>query len=490
MTIRASGYTVYKIGPNQELTPEGFLLCKDVPVARTGVMIYGPDETPIESGPDGLVKIYREDEDVFDARTIASAIGKPVTNDHPEEDVTPNTWKEQAVGVALHVRRGEGTMDDLLLMDLLITTKEGIEAVQGGKREISLGYDADYEQLEPGKGRQSNIIINHIALVEQGRCGARCAIKDKKPTNQEESQMANRYGTRKAQTSKRGLAKVVDLLFKAHKAKDAEELKEVLDEAANMDGLSEEENVGNLDQEFSPSDENGDTHIHIHNGGDQAVGEPDENDEGGRAEFQDDDDPRWASNESDHNEFRQRLEALEARIGKSTDSEESATEAALDDGEELEEFLEEEAPEGIPAKDARKARDSRYLGESMKDTVAMAEILAPGIKVPTYDSRSTPSITAKKICSLRRQALDIAYAVPANRAMFSDIIGNKKLDTSRMTCDAIRTVFKTASALKRQSNNGMGVRDSIMNLQAVKPAKPMTIEDINAANAAYYTSKK
>jgi len=34
---------------------------------------------------------------------------------------------------------------------LLITNKEGIEAVQGGKREISLGYDADYEQLEPGK---------------------------------------------------------------------------------------------------------------------------------------------------------------------------------------------------------------------------------------------------------------------------------------------------------------------------------------------------
>ena len=47
-----------------------------------------------------------------------------------------------------------------------------------GKVEISLGYDAEYTEVSPGKGVQSNIVINHIALVDKGRCGSRCSIGD------------------------------------------------------------------------------------------------------------------------------------------------------------------------------------------------------------------------------------------------------------------------------------------------------------------------
>ena len=504
MAIRASGYTTFTIGPNQELTPEGFLLCKDVPVARTGVMIYGPDETPIEPGKDGTVKISREDEDVFNDRTIASAIGKPVTNDHPDDDVIPETWKELAHGVALNVRRGTGAMDDLLLMDLLITTKEGIEAVQNGKREISLGYDADYEETEPGKGRQSNIIINHIALVEQGRCGSRCAIKDELPTilTQERQQMANRYDKKPAVRNKKGLAKVMDLLFRANKARDAEELNDIINEAAEDADFNEQENVGNLDE--MPAAEGGDTHIHIHSDGSKVTAPADddgeltdggeESDKGGRASFTDDDiQEHMDRNQAEHQAMMARLDALEAKAGISNrdeDTEEMNSES-LDDGEDLEEFLEEEKPEGIAAKDARKARDSRYLGESMKNTIAMAEIIAPGIRVPTYDRMSKPSITAKKICSLRKKALDAANLDNSTKHILTAIMGGKTLDTSRMTCDAARVLFSSAAAMKSMSNNSQGVRDSIKEITLQGAAKkPATIEEINIANAAYYASQK
>jgi hypothetical protein len=66
------------------------------------------------------------------------------------------------------------------LGDLLITTEKGIELVKSGLREVSCGYDAQYEQIEKGKGKQREIIGNHVALVTKGRAGGRCAIQDGK----------------------------------------------------------------------------------------------------------------------------------------------------------------------------------------------------------------------------------------------------------------------------------------------------------------------
>lgn len=160
-------------------TPEGFLLCRDVPIARTGVQEYAPGDVPVEAAKGGgPIRVRREPEDVFAPEAIASFEGKPAVVDHPEEDVTPVTWRELAVGHAQHVRRGEGVQSDLLLADLLITDQEAIDLVRGGLREVSCGYDADYEEDAPGRGRQHNIRGNHIALVNRGRCGSRCRIND------------------------------------------------------------------------------------------------------------------------------------------------------------------------------------------------------------------------------------------------------------------------------------------------------------------------
>jgi hypothetical protein len=56
---------------------QGFLLCKDVGIARTGQQVYGPGQTPLEVGADGTVIITREASEVFRAETIASGNGRP-----------------------------------------------------------------------------------------------------------------------------------------------------------------------------------------------------------------------------------------------------------------------------------------------------------------------------------------------------------------------------------------------------------------------------
>lgn len=162
-------------------TPEGYLLCEAVPIARTGELAYAPQETPIPAG-DGQTIITRGAADLFAAETLASFEGKPVTLEHPPDFVTPDTWKQYAVGTVQNVRQGTGEDADKLLADLLLTDARAIDAVRSKKlRELSCGYDAEYFADAPGKGRQTTIRGNHVALVAQGRCGSACAIQDAAP---------------------------------------------------------------------------------------------------------------------------------------------------------------------------------------------------------------------------------------------------------------------------------------------------------------------
>lgn len=162
-------------------TPEGYLLCEAVPIARTGSLEYAPAETPIPAG-EGQTIITRDAGTLFEPETLASFEGKPVTLEHPPDFVTPDTWKQYAVGTVQNVRAGDGEDADKLMADLLITDARAIEAVRSKKlRELSCGYDAEYHADAPGKGRQVQIRGNHVALVAQGRCGSACAIQDAAP---------------------------------------------------------------------------------------------------------------------------------------------------------------------------------------------------------------------------------------------------------------------------------------------------------------------
>ena len=111
---------------------------------------------------------------------MASFEGKPFTDNHPIEDVTPDNFMIYGKGTVTNVRRGTGNEDNLLLADIIIYNKKQIDEVESKqKREISCGYECDYIPYEDGY-MQKNIVGNHVALVDAGRAGSKVAIKDKK----------------------------------------------------------------------------------------------------------------------------------------------------------------------------------------------------------------------------------------------------------------------------------------------------------------------
>lgn len=163
---------------NIKETPEGYLICEGVALARLGELEYFKQELPeLFNTLEDVEKIVvsRQANDLFDKHTMASFEGKPVTLNHPPEFVNPENWREFAVGVIENVR----VESDKLVADLVIVDKRAIDVVKGGaKRELSLGYDADYIENSDGTFSQKNILGNHVAIVESGRCGVECAIKD------------------------------------------------------------------------------------------------------------------------------------------------------------------------------------------------------------------------------------------------------------------------------------------------------------------------
>ena len=168
-----------RFSPNMTKTPEGFLICHNVPIARTGWQKYLPREIGIQA--DGLINVYRSEGEVFSAATIASFEGKPVTDNHPPIGVDACNYAAYMKGVVQNVRKGSGEQSDCLIADLVIHDATLISEIDAGKREISCGYDCGYEQHEDGTCSQVKIAGNHVAIVKAGRAGNKIAIQDEKP---------------------------------------------------------------------------------------------------------------------------------------------------------------------------------------------------------------------------------------------------------------------------------------------------------------------
>lgn len=158
-------------------TPEGFLICKDVPIARTGTQQYRGCEFGAPVG-DALYNVQRPEAEVFDRAAVASFEGKPVCDEHPEEDVTPDNYGRYMKGVCRDVRRGDGDLSNCLVADLVIYDADLINKIEAGKREISCGYDCLWNPTSDSSYDQLEIRGNHVAVVDRGRAGHKVAIRD------------------------------------------------------------------------------------------------------------------------------------------------------------------------------------------------------------------------------------------------------------------------------------------------------------------------
>lgn len=161
-----------KLGPHKFKTPEGYLICTDAILSRTGKQEYKRCELFGDTceDPDKIVNVERTDDEVFSDKAMASFENKAVCIEHPDHDVNAENHNELAVGFVRDIHKGEDNGKSVMMGTLVITDKDAVEAVESGEyKELSCGYDCDID--DDDNPQQRNIRGNHVALCKHGRAG-------------------------------------------------------------------------------------------------------------------------------------------------------------------------------------------------------------------------------------------------------------------------------------------------------------------------------
>ena len=142
-------------------TDEGFI--RDTPiVGRTGILVY--------RNADGTERReYRPPEEAFNADSLASLMGKPITVGHKAMVTAGNAAQVAPVGSVLSAGRQDG---NAIRADIVIYN------LDTNARELSCGYSLNLDET-PGttpEGEhydaiQRDIRYNHLAICSKGRAG-------------------------------------------------------------------------------------------------------------------------------------------------------------------------------------------------------------------------------------------------------------------------------------------------------------------------------
>lgn len=431
-------------------TPEGYLVCVGVSIARTGEMLYGVGETPIPPGPDGTVKVLRDEKEVFRPETIASFQGKSFTIYHPEGFVAPENWQDLTVGTIQNVRRGEGTQSSDLVADILVTTREAIGMIRAGVREVSCGYEAEYIETGVGQGVQKNIIGNHVALVDQGRAGEAYAITDHKRKG---SIMKFTDKLKaifdKAQDEAEKVAKDEFPEKKEEKAKD-----DLPSTAAPVSGYDEMvkavKDLSDKVEAMKPKDA-------MQAPGNSEPAEPKADD---------------AVPPTLEERMKKMEDAVATLVKMQGVHDEDSEESEDEDMEESEDEDKEEAKD----EDKEEKEKSKDAGCMVGDTVARIEILAPGLKAKGKDAKS--------------QALKACYQTKDGKSIIERFTGGKEVDyKNEILVDA---VFIGASEVLKgeRAKSFAGTRTFDFQNSSLPATAGTSPEEINKKMEEHYNGKK
>jgi hypothetical protein len=158
---------------------------KHNPISKVGVYPYLGRSISDECEPDKIYYVYRP------AETLAQSVDtwdnppKPFINDHEMLGEGFSKVDDRPVQGVIHNPVYE---DGTLYADISVYSESLKKKIEDGKKELSLGYFCKYEkQKGVYKGQaydyvQRDMVGNHIALVENGRCGSDVRVFDSKCT--------------------------------------------------------------------------------------------------------------------------------------------------------------------------------------------------------------------------------------------------------------------------------------------------------------------
>lgn len=175
----------------------GYLLIEDCTVARTGIQNYTAKELGLNDSNE-LIPVWRPPEEVFKAESIQTYDNAPLTVLHPKQFVDLDNHNDLAVGDSIKVKPLQDS--GVITADLLFKTRRAVKAIDAGVEQLSCGYESEIKFIdgvtpegEPYKAIQTNISVNHIALVPKGRAG-NARLNDSIINFEEENNMPNEHG--------------------------------------------------------------------------------------------------------------------------------------------------------------------------------------------------------------------------------------------------------------------------------------------------------
>lgn len=169
----------------REYTKEGYLVIRDTPLGRVGILKYKPGDfakrIPKHIAEKDVIKVLRSPDELFDNNSVVSHEAKPITIKHPPKWVDSNTYQITSHGHSGDKIRVDG---DFIRGDLYVTSKDAIEYVEKIGDQISPGYDT-FIEWTPGTyngeeydGIQRDILVNHFAIVKRARGGDKMKLED------------------------------------------------------------------------------------------------------------------------------------------------------------------------------------------------------------------------------------------------------------------------------------------------------------------------
>jgi hypothetical protein len=167
----------------KQVNENGFWRIENNPISQVGVFPYLGKNISEKLDPNKIYFVYRPSEELFAPETLESfnSTPLPLVDEHEMlgDGATPAEHKG-IHGVISNVRQD----GKLLVGDISIYSETMKDEINRGKKDLSMGYYCEYD-IEEGEydgqhydAVQRNLRGNHVALVDQGRCGHSVRVYD------------------------------------------------------------------------------------------------------------------------------------------------------------------------------------------------------------------------------------------------------------------------------------------------------------------------
>lgn len=168
----------------------GFVEIAGNPLSKVGVFEYSGAQISPDLEPNRIYKVHRPESSLNNEETINSFRLLPWTDEHMMLSGKEEDGLMDAVHKGVHGIVGEQVYFEhpYLKANIKIFSQTMGNLINDGKRELSIGYRCIYEAQngeydgEQYDFLQTNIIGNHLALVQEGRSGHDVSVLDHKFT--------------------------------------------------------------------------------------------------------------------------------------------------------------------------------------------------------------------------------------------------------------------------------------------------------------------